>query len=227
MKTPVVDYRQFRLSKLNDPQFSHLNFLSGWIGYFALYALTEQLIPAERCHIVHSRLDDAIPFCELFAIPYVFWYLLILLSLLYFALYSPDSFKKLMTFIIVTYLAATAIYIILPTRQELRPAAFPRDNFLSRIMGVIYSVDTNTGVCPSLHVAYSIGIASVWLKTPGISKGWKAFVVNCAILISLSTAFVKQHSVLDIFAALPVCLMAEGVTFGKSYWCKRLQAKRT
>ena len=37
MKKPVVDYRQFRLSKLNDPQFSHLKLLAGWIGYFLLY----------------------------------------------------------------------------------------------------------------------------------------------------------------------------------------------
>ena len=31
MKKPVVDYRQFRLNKLNDPQFSHLKLLLGWV----------------------------------------------------------------------------------------------------------------------------------------------------------------------------------------------------
>ncbi len=29
VKKPVVDYRQFRLRKLNDPQFSHLKLLGG------------------------------------------------------------------------------------------------------------------------------------------------------------------------------------------------------
>ena len=29
MKQPVVDYRKFRFSKLNDPEFSHLKLLAG------------------------------------------------------------------------------------------------------------------------------------------------------------------------------------------------------
>ena len=86
MRKPVVDYRQFRFSKLNDPQFSHLKLLLGWIIYFSMYFLTENLIPSEKCIVVHGRLDDLIPFCEWFVIPYVFWYLLIVITLLYFVL---------------------------------------------------------------------------------------------------------------------------------------------
>lgn len=66
MKKPVVNYRTFRLSKINDPQFSHLKLLLSWLVYFAFYGLTEQLIPAESCHVVHCFLDDLIPFCEIF-----------------------------------------------------------------------------------------------------------------------------------------------------------------
>ena len=222
MKKPVVDYRSFRLKRIHEPQYSHLKYLLGWVGYFILYFLTENLIPAENCYPVHCWLDDLIPFCELFVIPYVFWYGLIVISLLYFALYSPDSFKRLMTFIIVTQVVAMAIYIAFPTRQDLRPEMFERDNILTAIMGLIYAFDTNTGVCPSLHVAYSIGIASSWLKYKDASKWWKSFVVAAVVLICISVAFVKQHSVIDIFAALPVCLLAEGIAFGKSYWKPRL-----
>ena len=54
MKKPVVDYRQFRLSKINEPRFAHLKlFFLSWIGYFTLYFLTENLIPVERCHPMH------------------------------------------------------------------------------------------------------------------------------------------------------------------------------
>ena len=222
MKKPVVDYREFRLSRLNEPRFAHLKYLYGWVGYFVMYFLTENIIPVESCHPVHAPLDDLIPFCEWFAIPYVFWYALIVISLLYFMLYNPESFKKLMGFIIVTQVVAMAIYVIYPTRQDLRPVEFIRDNILTRIMGLIYSFDTNTGVCPSLHVAYSIGIASVWLKEKGVSRLWKTFVLFAAIVISISTAFVKQHSVVDIYAALPVCLLAEGIVYGK-YWRSRLK----
>lgn len=225
MKKPVIDYRTFRLSKINDPQFSHLKLLLGWPVYFALYFLTEQFIPAENCHVIHCALDDMIPFCEAFLIPYVFWYLLIILSLLYFLLYNVDSFKKLQTFIIITQIIATVIYILYPSRQDLRPLEFPRDNILTQGVALLYSIDTNTNVCPSLHVAYSIGIASTWVKEKTVSTPWKVFVVIAAVLICMSTMFIKQHSALDFLAALPVCLLAECIVFGKSYWRDRLRPK--
>ncbi len=225
MRKPVVDYRQFRFSKLNDPQFSHLLYLLGWVGYFSLYFLTENLIPAERCTVVYSPLDDLIPFCEWFFIPYVFWYLLIVISLLYFALYNTDGFKRLQTFIIVTQVVAMAIYIMFPNKQELRPVEFPRDNLLTQGVAFLYSFDTSTNVCPSLHVAYSLGLASVWLKEKAASIPWKCFVVIAVITICLSTAFIKQHSVVDIFAALPVGLLAELIAYGKSYWYPKLKKR--
>lgn len=220
MKKPMVDYRTFRLSKINDPQFSHLKLLLGWIGYFILYFLTENLIPAENCTPVHMWLDDVIPFCEWFVIPYVFWYVLIVISLGCFLLYNVDSFRRLQTFIIITQVVAMVIYIAFPNRQDLRPVEFPRDNPLTKCVALLYAADTNTGVCPSLHVAYSIGIASVWLKEKGVSRWWKAFVTVAVILICLSTMFIKQHSAVDFFAALPVCLLAEAIVYKDRYWRK-------
>ncbi len=213
MKKPVIDYSGFRLSKLNNPQYSHLKLLFGWVVYLTFYFLTENIIPAESCHIIYCKLDSIIPFCEWFVIPYTFWYLLIVFSLVYFALYNVESFKKLQTYIIITQIIAIIVYIIYPSCQNLRPAEFPRDNFLTDCIGLIYCLDTNTGVCPSLHCAYSIGIASVWLKEKDISKYWKIFITITVILICLSTMFIKQHSVIDFFAALPVCLVAEVLVF--------------
>lgn len=224
MKKPVVDYREFRLSKLNQPQFSHLKLLIGWIGYFALYFITENFIPASKCYIVHSPLDDMIPFCEWFVIPYVFWYFLIVGVLLYFALYNPDNFKRLMIFIIVTQVIAMAIYIIFPNRQDLRPEVLPRDNILSDIVGLLYRFDTDTNVCPSLHVAYSLGIASAWLKEKSVTWRSKTFVVTVVILVCMSIVFIKQHSIVDAFVALPMCLLAEVIAFG-GYWKKRFKRK--
>ena len=213
MQTPTVDYRKLRLSNINSPEYRHLKLLLGWAGYFILYFLTENLIPAEKCHPVSCALDEAVPFCEWFVIPYVSWYLLIVGSLLYFLLYRVDSFRKLQTYIIITQILAMTVYILYPNRQDLRPEVFPRENLLTAVVGFIYSVDTNTGVCPSLHVAYSMGIASTWLREKTV-PGWvrTGIVVWCGI-ICISVAFVKQHSVVDIFAAVPVCLFAEWFVF--------------
>ena len=133
MRKPVVDYRTFKFSKIREPQFRHLLFLLGWVGYFILYFLTENFIPYEKCYPVHCWLDDVVPFCEYFVIPYVGWYLLIVGSLIYFALYNPKNFENMSKFIIVTQVVAMVIYILFPTRQDLRPEMFPRENIFTGI----------------------------------------------------------------------------------------------
>ena len=221
MKKPVVDYSKFRFSKLNTPEFSHLLLLVGWIVYFTLYFLTEKLIPTDDCFVVHSRVDDIIPFLEVFVIPYFLWYVLVAGSLLYFALYNVDSFKKLQCMIIFTQAVAMLVYILFPNMQNLRPDVLPRDNFLSDLVALLYRIDTNTNVCPSLHVGYSLVIASVWVREKGISKLFKAFVVVFVILVCLSTMFIKQHSFWDFVAAVPMCLAADFI-FYRKWWRKKL-----
>ena len=65
MKKKPYDYSGFSLSRLNEPRFSHIKLLGGWIFYFTMYFVTENLIPREACHPIHCALDDMIPFNEL------------------------------------------------------------------------------------------------------------------------------------------------------------------
>lgn len=224
MRKPVVDYRKLRLSNITSPQYRHLLLLLGWVVYFCLYFITENLIPPEKCYPVWCKLDDFIPFNEFFVLFYVGWYVLIVLSLGYFLLYSVESFKGLQTYIMITQALAMVCYIAFPTRQDLRPAEFPRENILTWIMGIIYQFDTNTGVCPSLHVAYSLGIASAWLKEKSAAWYVKLIVTVFVLGVCLSVAFTKQHSVVDIFAAIPVCLVAEVFAF-RNYYKARKKVK--
>jgi len=213
MRKTCVDYRRLRRHNLNTPEFSHLKLLLGWAVYFLLYWLTENFIPETRCHVIHCALDDRIPLCEFFVIFYVGWYGLIMLSLGYFLLYSVDSFRKLQTYFIFVQVVATAVYILYPSRQELRPEVFPRENVLTDILGYLYRIDTPTGVCPSLHVAISVGIASAWLREKSAKPWLKTGILLFSLGVCLSVVFVKQHSVVDILAAVPLCLLAEWFVF--------------
>ena len=151
--------------------------------------------------------------------------MLIVLSLLYFLRWDVPSFRKLQIFIMITQAVAMLIYILWPSRQDLRPEVFPRQNFLTWAMGIVYAFDTSTGVCPSLHVAYSMGIASVWLRERAVRPLWRGLIAALCVLISISTAFVKQHSVLDILAALPLGLLAEGLVYGR-WWQDRFRREK-
>lgn len=209
MRKPAVDYRNFSFRKMNSPEFSHLWLLLGWPVYFVLFFLTENWIPREACTSVHMCMDDWIPFCEYFVIPYVMWYGLIVYSLVWFALYNVQGFRQLQTWLIITQVCAILIYVLFPSRQDLRPQSFPRGNFCADLVRLLYAMDTNTGVCPSMHVAFSLGIASVWMKEKQVGRWWKTMIVVLALLVCMSTVFIKQHSAVDFFAALPVCLLSE------------------
>lgn len=225
MKKALVDYSGFSLKRLKEPRFSHILLLLGWVGYFALYFITENLIPVERCHVVHCALDDMIPFNEFFVIFYVGWYVLVFGSLAYTLFFDVENFRNIQLYIMITQAVAMLCYIVWPSVQQLRPEAFPRDNVLTWLMGVIYSFDTPTGVCPSLHVAYSMGILSAALKDKRLAAGWKAALTVFVIMVCLAVCFVKQHSAVDVLAALPVCLLAEALVFGKKFYRPKLRRR--
>ena len=223
MNRQPYDYTGFSLRRLNEPRFSHAKLLAGWIVYFAMYFITENLIPPERCHVIHCALDDMIPFREGFVVFYTGWYLYVAGALAYSFFYHVEGFKKLQVYIMITQAIAMLCYIIYPSVQDLRPEQFPRQNLFTWALGIIYAFDTPTGVFPSLHAAYSIAIVSVALKDNQLSRAWKSAILVFAVLVCLAVCFVKQHSALDVLAALPVCLTAEWFVFGQDYWRPRFR----
>ena len=62
------------------------------------------------------------------------------------------------------------------------------------------------------------------LKDRRLPRVWKFGLVFLVIMICLAVCFVKQHSALDVLAAMPVCLLAEILVYGKDYWLPRLKA---
>ncbi len=221
MKKQRVDYSGFSLRRLNEPRFAHAKLLVGWLVYFALYFITENLIPLDHCHVIHGFLDDVIPFREGFVVFYVGWFVLVAGSLAYTFFYDVESFKRLQIFLMITQALAMLCYIVYPSVQDLRPAFFPRQNFFTWILGIIYAFDTPTGVCPSLHVAYSLGILSVALKDRDLNPWFKAALGVFVLMVCMAVCFVKQHSSIDVVAALPVCLIAELAVYGRDYWKPR------
>lgn len=211
MKTPppVVDYRKLRFHNLNTDEFRHLKLLIFWPIFGLLFLFVERIYIVDSYFPMHCPLDNWVPFCELFLIPYLFWFVFLVGMHLYTLLYDIGAFQKLMKFIIITYSAAILIYLVFPNCQELRPVAFERDNVLTRFMTGFYQFDTNTNVCPSMHVMGSLAVLfTAWHCERLQHPGWKVFFLVAALLICVSTVFLKQHSVLDLLAALPICLIA-------------------
>ncbi len=210
----MIDYRQFRIQKLNTPEFRHLKLLLFWPLYGIIFLLLERGLNLQY-HPVHCILDDKIPFCEYFLIPYYFWFVFLIGMLLYTLLWDTECFRRYMYFIMITYTATCLIYLIYPTAQELRPQSMLRDNVFTDVVKFLYVFDTNTNVCPSLHVIGSVAVLFASWHTPQFRHfAWQVFFWVGTVLICLSTVFLKQHSVIDILVAIPLCLVAYPIAFG-------------
>lgn len=206
---PSIDYREFRLSKLNSPEFSHVKLLLFWPLFGLGFLIAERYYPAPHYYAMHCALDDFIPFNEWFLVPYLLWFVYLIGALAYTFFFDVPNFKRMMRFVIFTYSVTLIIYYLFPTCQMLRPEAFPRDNFLTRFIAGFYVFDTNTNVCPSLHVIGSLAaFHALWDSPRFRGCGWRTVSGVLAFFISISTVFMKQHSILDVFAALPICLVA-------------------
>lgn len=187
-------------------QNNHLWLLVFWPLYGLLFWLLERVVPVAQFYPMYVKLDDWIPFCEWFVIPYTVWYGYLAGMHLYLLFTDVPAFRRMMWFLIVTFGTAVLIFAVYPTVQELRPAVFPRDNLLTRFVALYYRIDTNTNVCPSLHCTGSVAVAIAAFDTKKLSKLWRWMIAVTAALICLSTVFIKQHSVEDVFWGLVLSL---------------------
>lgn len=204
----MVDYRKLRPNNLCSPEFKHLLLLLYWPLYGLTFWLLERGLKLNY-HAIESAFDSRIPFCEYFVIPYYFWFVFLAAIHIYTLLFDIPTFKKLMYFIIITYTITTLIYIVYPNKQELRPTEFARDNIFVEIVKRLYNFDTNTNVCPSLHVIGSFAVLFTTWQCDRFKKAiHQVWLITSTVLISISTVFLKQHSVIDIIAALAVCAVA-------------------
>lgn len=209
----IVDYRGFGLKKLNTPEFRHVKLLLFWPVFGILFLFLERIF-SPTFHTVYSPVDEMIPFCEFFVIPYYFWFVFLIGIQIYGFFFDIPCFEKYMKFTILTYMTTILIYIIYPTSQNLRPASFERDNIFTAIVALLYGFDTNTNVCPSLHVIGSLATYFAARKSEFFgTKKWRVVFFITTLLICASTVFLKQHSVVDIFWGVVVSLVFYPVAF--------------
>ena len=194
--------------------------------YLIFFKLVE-LRTADNYHNMHHFLDDKIPFNEFFAIPYFLWFFYIGYVLVKLSIKAKSDFIKAFTYIFGGMTIGLVIFLIYPTAQGLRPEIMPRDNVFTELVHFLHRIDTPTNVCPSLHVYDSVGACiAVMLAKDCFNYVEKYAAVFLTISISLSTLFIKQHSVIDVFGGLVMSAVMYFVVYAPDYK-KFLVSQRT
>ncbi|MBR1743850.1 MAG: phosphatase PAP2 family protein [Lachnospiraceae bacterium] len=155
---------------------------------------------------IHCGLDDKIPFLEIFIIPYLLWflYVIVIIVYLFFQTDHLEDYYKCVFTLMSGMTTCLFIYYIFPNMQQMRPVSFTHQNICIDIIQFIYKSDTDTNVFPSIHVFNAVAVHVGFVTSYGFrkKKGWKMASRILCILICLSTMFLKQHSLLDVLGGL-------------------------
>jgi membrane-associated phospholipid phosphatase len=161
--------------------------------------------------ILSTDIDDKIPFLPIFILPYIIWYAFILGYLIYFWYKDTRVYLKTLTMIVIGELVCFVIYFFFQTTVP-RPDLVG-DGILIELVGMIYSHDQPFNAFPSIHVltTFAIILGNINISNKHIIHS--IFVPVMGSLIIISTLFVKQHYILDMFASMFLTSFIYGIVF--------------
>lgn len=179
----------------------------------------------EPKYILHCALDDRIPFCEYFIVFYFVWYPAFFLSLVWYMLCDKWDFQQLWFIMFNGITFCLICYVLFPNGLNLRKEV-PNRNVFCVLVNLVRGVDAPVNVCPSIHVSSSVSIALVTAKSKLFTehRGRKAAIILLMLLISISTLFVKQHSVIDVVCGAAVSLVLYVIAYHTN-WRRLLKGR--
>lgn len=184
-------------------EYKHLLWQLYWLLYLPWFAYLERTITT-GFRVIHVTLDDYIPFCEYFIVPYLLWFAYIAAGIVYFAIKNKQEYFNLCKILFFGMTIFLIVSTICPNGHLLRPTTFTRDNLFTDLVKMLYKADTATNLFPSIHVYNSVTLNAVIWHSENF-KDNRLIRYGSAILsttIVLSTVFLKQHSAFDVVTGL-------------------------
>lgn len=196
-----------KIKSLFQSKYGHAVMAVYFLFYMPWFSWLNTFTPG-RANVtdIYWFVDDLIPFCELFVIPYFLWFAYIAVGYVFLFLNNRKDFLRMCCFLYVGMTVCLIIYTLFPNGQSLRIdySTLGRDNLLIDYIALLQNGDTPYNVFPSIHCLNSIGMNIALAKNEWCKK--HSWIIHSAtiltVLICLSTVFVKQHSILDLIGSL-------------------------
>ena len=189
------------------------NFNKRNIIYFALYLFTYTFVYyiagiinshyTVKFYNISTVVDKYIPYISLFIIPYIIFYIYIIIAPLYISLLDDYTYKKFIISAIIGSILGGLTFIIRPTcfiEYNLN-----NNNFLEYIHILIRKFCSPGAYFPSFHCFLA------WLIYHSINNTTlqnikKNKFLTVSSIICISTLFTKQHGIIDVIGGI---LLAE------------------
>lgn len=170
-------------------------------------------------HDVYTSIDATIPFISWFIYPYIYWFLFVAGTIAFLFFTSRKDFYKCTAFLFIGMTVCLIAFTIYPTSFDHRPIVIDSNPVNQFLVSFIYTADKSQNVCPSIHVYNSIGCAIALIKCQRFkdSRGMKVFAIVSAVSITLSTMFIKQHSIIDAIMAIILAVVLYIIVYQVDY----------
>lgn len=208
---------RLQIGKLYE-RYKHLWILSYFVIYLVWFAYVEKTVTT-HFHVIHVALDDYIPFCEYFVIPYFLWFAYVAWGVAYFAFKNKTEYYKLCGFLFTGMTIFLIISTIYPNGHYLRPYYFTHHNFCTMLCDILYSTDTATNLFPSIHVYNSIAVHLAVMQSEEFKHRKTAKILSGILMFSiiLSTMFIKQHSAFDVATAIILSYIMYRIIYARKW----------
>ena len=183
------------------------------------FYLEDRIISPRRYLWIHMRLDDYIPFCEYFIVPYFIWFGYVSIVLVTCLITNEKEYLHNCAFMFTGMTIFLIVSTLFPNAHRLRPQEFTDPNFFTNWVAYLYSIDTSTNLFPSIHVFNSIAAHTAVMHNEAISKHkWLRYgsLIICSSIV-LSTVFLKQHSVFDVLTAFAMAFILYPLVYKVDY----------
>lgn len=169
-------------------------------------------------HEIDFEIDQYIPFCEIFIVPYLLWFGYVAFTVIFLCIRDKEESDKLVAFLMAGMTIFIVISAIFPNGHNLRPKTFPRDNIFIDMIKNLYATDTPTNILPSIHVYNSVAIMiAVWRSRCFANhKVVKTAMLALGVSIICSTVLIKQHSMLDVLLAFLLSAIMYSVCYKRA-----------
>lgn len=182
--------------------------------YLSWFCHLEQTV-TKHYRVIHMAMDDYIPFCEVFIIPYFLWFAYVAAVVVFFFFKNKEDYYRACIFLFTGMTVFLIVSTLWPNGHHLRPIVMPRDNIFTQLVTFLYQTDTATNLWPSIHVYNSLGahFAIIRSKEFENKKGLRIASLVLATSIILSTMFLKQHSVFDVLTAFIMAAIMYAIVY--------------
>lgn len=186
-------------------KYGHIWTMSYFIVYLTWFFRLQKNV-GKPYHVMYTRFDDMIPFCEYFIIPYLLWFFYVAAAFIYFFFTNRKDYYKLCLFLFTGMTISLVVCTLFPNGTAFRPKINPESNIFYFLVSKLWSIDPCINVFPSIHVFNSLGVHTALCKNEKLSKNRPLICASGILmtLICLSTVFLKQHSILDVLGSLLV-----------------------